>query len=140
MQTSIQSVVDVVDRLDPPEHRRGSLPDDNLIRRYEVATGFTFSDDYKTLLKRSSNAFVGAFDILALDREMLGAPGDLLAELGDARAVGVPSDWLPISTDNGDYYCLLEDGSVRFWSHDGATNEAWPSVAAWAAEVWVGGN
>ena len=50
---------------------------------------------------------------------------------------GVPLDLLPICADNGDYYCL--DGrAVRFWSHNGATDESWPSLASWIVEVWIG--
>lgn len=140
MPNNIQSIADEIDRLDPPELRQADLPDDRLITQYEIATGFSFPDDYKVLLKRSSNAFVGTLDLLRLDPERRRGPGELVTEVSLARGAGVPPDWLPICQDNGDYYCLHKDGSVRFWDHNGSTNEIWPSLAVWAAEVWVGGH
>lgn len=50
---------------------------------------------------------------------------------------GVPRDWLPFIEDNGDYFCVSQDGEVRHWSHNGTTNERWPSFAAWFQQVCV---
>ncbi|RML47676.1 hypothetical protein APX70_02631, partial [Pseudomonas syringae pv. maculicola] len=41
--------------------------------------------------------------------------------------------------DNGNYYCLLEDGSVIYWVHDGRSNETWPSLASWIKHAWIDG-
>nr|WP_245150858.1 SMI1/KNR4 family protein [Pseudomonas fluorescens] len=40
---------------------------------------------------------------------------------------------------DGNYYCLLEDGSVSYWSHDGTSNEVWPSLASWIKQAWIEG-
>jgi len=51
--------------------------------------------------------------------------------------MGVPGDWLPFCQDNADYFCL--DGRiVRYWSHDGETDEQWPDLGTWISEVWIG--
>ncbi|MDB5329823.1 MAG: cell wall assembly protein [Phycisphaerales bacterium] len=50
----------------------------------------------------------------------------------------VPKKLLPICEDNGDYYCMNKKGEIVFWSGDGATDEKWPSLAAWIEEVWIG--
>lgn len=52
---------------------------------------------------------------------------------------GVPKALLPICEDNADFYCMNEKGQVVFWSHDGATEEMWGSLAVWMDAVWLGG-
>lgn len=136
----ITSVIEEINRLDEPSKRKLPLPDDELIEKYEKATGFIFPEDYKILLKNVSNAFVGYMSPLTLSNEMTTSYGDLLSTLNDARAIGLPNDWLPICEDNGDYYCLIPNGNVRFWSHDGLTDESWPNLATWAEEVWIQGH
>jgi hypothetical protein len=48
---------------------------------------------------------------------------------------GVPRHMLPFIHDNADYYCLTPDGEVVYWSHDGPTDEKWPSIEAWRRQV-----
>lgn len=139
MSVTLDFVIAEIDRLDDPA-KRLPLPDDTLIQRYEAATGFTFSDDYRLFLKSVSNAFVGTLYPLILTEAMGGTHDELLTALEAARAAGIPADWLPICHDNGDYYCLTPSGTVRFWSHNGSTSEAWPDLATWAWEVWVSGH
>ena len=67
------------------------------------------------------------------------SPRELLSTVAGARKQGVPESWLPICEDNGNYYCLLEDGSVSYWSHDGPYDETWPSLANWIKYAWVEG-
>jgi hypothetical protein len=51
--------------------------------------------------------------------------------------MGVPRDLLPFIEDNGDYFCLTSDGEVVYWSHNGSTDERWPTMAAWHQQVCV---
>jgi hypothetical protein len=55
----------------------------------------------------------------------------------DAWSSGVPREFLPICEENGDYFCLTPDGKVVYWSHNGPTQEFWPSLEAWVSEVWL---
>ncbi|ASV88293.1 SMI1 / KNR4 family protein (plasmid) [Ochrobactrum quorumnocens] len=140
MAEEISNIIEEVNSLDDPTKRSLPLPDDALIHRYEIATGIGFSPDYKEFLKNVSNAFVGYLSPLTLNEEMGGVYGELYTTIQHARSIGLPADWLPICEDNGDYYCITPDDSVRFWSHDGPSSEAWPNLSAWANEVWLQGN
>lgn len=137
MAVSLQEVIDQIDLLDDPIGRKQPLPDDALIEKYEQAIGLSFSDDYKVFLKTVSNAFVGYISPFTLNEQLMKDYGDLRVGLDEGRKIGVPRDWLPICEDNGDYYCLAPDGSVRFWDHSGSSDEIWPDLATWAKEVWL---
>ena len=49
----------------------------------------------------------------------------------------LPRRLLPFCADNGDYYCFAPDGTVKFWSHNGTTDESWPDLASWIKQVWI---
>lgn len=106
----IDAIISEVNRLDDPRKRKIPLPDDALIARYEAATGFEFSEDYKKFLKSISNAFIGYLSPLTLNEEMGGVYGELRSAIEQGRSAGLPHDWLPICEDNGDYYCIAPDG------------------------------
>jgi hypothetical protein len=63
---------------------------------------------------------------------------DLVAMARVAWGLGVPHDLLPFCEDNGDYYCLTTAGRVRFWSHNGTTDESWMDLGTWIIDVWIG--
>lgn len=139
MEVSLKEVIDKINRADEPGGRKQPLPDDALIQKYERITGVAFSADYKIFLKSVSNAFVGSMSPFTLNEPPSEAPGDLIGGIMDAREVGVPEDCIPICEDNGNYYCLAPDGSVRFWDHNRFSDETWPDLAKWANEVWLEG-
>jgi len=39
-----------------------------------------------------------------------------------------------------DYYCIDNQGRIRFWSHNGTTDESWKNLATWIEDVWIGEN
>ncbi len=113
-------------------------PIDSLISSYEENIGFVFSRDYKIFLKHASNIIYGALEPLLIT-DKRNDPRELETSLQEGRAIGLPEDLLPICEDNSDYYCLTKDNKVRFWSHDGTSNEEWPNLASWIKEVWIDG-
>lgn len=140
MTISLQEVIEQINQADDPGGRKQPLPDDELIEKYEQMTNIAFPEDYKVFLKSVSNAFVGFMSPFTVNQDISVRHGDLIAGINDARKVGVPEDWLPICEDNGDYYCIVPDGKVRFWDHNGTNNESWPDLATWIKEVWIEGN
>ncbi|WP_233237922.1 SMI1/KNR4 family protein [Bordetella sp. LUAb4] len=112
------------------------LPDDALIAAYEIELGLKFLDDYKVFLKKASDSIFNGKDALCLTANR-DSPRELLSTVIEAREQGVPESWLPICEGNGNYYCLLEDGVVRYWAHDGYSDEAWPNLATWIKQAWI---
>ena len=115
------------------------LPSDKVIDEYETEIGLVFPEDYRTFLKEASDSMLNGKDALRLTPER-DHPRELCIALEEARQIGVPSNWLPICEDNGDYFCLTPDQSVRLWDHNGASHQSWPDLAAWIKEVWIDEN
>ena len=115
------------------------LPSDQVINEYEAETGIAFPEDYRTFLKEASDSMLNGKDALRLTPKR-DHPRELSVAIEDARRIGVPTDWLPICEDNGDYFCLTPDQTIRFWDHNGASDESWPDLATWIKEVWIDDN
>ena len=95
-----------------------------------------FPPDYRKYLLEASDVVYGTLEPAVVIQDA----GYLeLSELAESAwsEMEVPRDLLPICEDNGDYYCLNENGEVCFWSHNGATEDKWPDLATWIKEVWI---
>jgi hypothetical protein len=112
-------------------------PTDTEIDAAESRLGLKFHADYRAFLK--SGGDVG--DSTLEPAVVLPGSGylDLFEIVENAWEAGVPRDFLPFVEDNGDYYCLNSRGEVVYWSHNGATDEKWPTLAAWRQQVCIDG-
>lgn len=115
------------------------LPTDAVIDEYEKFIGSKFTQDYREFLKNASDSLYNGKAALRIT-EGRDHSRELASAIDDARSMGVPIDWLPFCEDNGDYYCILPDGTIRFWSPDGTSDESWPDLATWIKDVWIEGN
>ncbi|MCO6555551.1 hypothetical protein BGI40_08165 [Snodgrassella communis] len=115
------------------------LPDDNLLDDYEKEINFCFSKEYRMLLKEANNIFYGTIELLLVTKDKK-YPSELSLVLNEAREQGLPENWLPICQDNGNYYCLIPDGTVHYWTLDGYSNDSWKDLADWIEQVWISGD
>ena len=112
------------------------IPTDAEITKAERNLNFPFPPAYIEFLKGGNEVANASFEAAVI------LPGssrlDLFEIAGTAwNQFGVPRAWLPFIEDNGDYFCVSQTGEVRYWSHNGPTNEQWPNFAAWFQQVCV---
>ncbi len=119
--------------------KKQELPDDNILHQFQVDFGIKLNEEYIYFLKTASDSLYNCKAALRITKNRDHSQ-ELSRAVQEARSIGMPHDWLPICEDNGNYYCLISDGTIRFWDHNGANNESWPSLACWIKEVWIDGN
>ncbi|MBM3115483.1 SMI1/KNR4 family protein [Jeongeupia naejangsanensis] len=111
-------------------------PSDAEIAEAERKLNFTFPPAYVAFLKNGSNVENALFEpaiILPGYRHL-----DIFEIAETAwRKMGVSHKWLPFIEDNSDYFLISQTGEVRYWSHNGTTNETWPNFSAWFQQVCV---
>jgi hypothetical protein len=103
---------------------------DDAERRLE----FKFHPDYREFLKSRGDVGEAALEAAVI----LPGSGHLdLFEIAETAwgEMELPRDLLPFIEDNGDYYCLTRDGGVKFWSHNGTTEEEWGAFGDWYKQV-----
>jgi hypothetical protein len=111
------------------------LPTSGEIDAMERHLGVTFHSDYRKFLAEASDVVLGTLEPATITEPH--SHTYLPDVIESARTIGVPEDLTPICDDNGNFYCLTQGGAVHFWSHDGSTNERWPSLAEWIDKVWI---
>jgi len=111
-------------------------PTDEEIAAAELRLGLAFHPDYRAFLRGGGDVADATLEPAVI----LPGSGHLdLFEIADTAwsLMGVPRHLLPFVEDNGDYYCVDPSGEVVYWSHNGITDEKWPTIAAWRQQVCV---
>jgi len=111
-------------------------PTDAEIAEAERKLQFVFPPEYVAFLKSGGNVENAVFEPAVV----LPGSGHLnLFEIAESAwgREDIPRDWLPFIDDNSDYFLLSQNGEVRYWSHNGTTNEKWPNFSAWFQQVCV---
>jgi hypothetical protein len=133
----IGEAIDELRSRNEPVPKPFRLPSEDEVNSAENELGVLFSPDYRRYLLEASDVVFSTLEPCVV------VPGmgylDLVQNAREAWEIGVPRNWLPFCQDNGDYFCL--DGStVRYWSHNGDTDEHWADLGAWIGKVWIGGS
>ena len=112
------------------------IPTDAEIAVAEQRLGVTFHPDYRAFLEGGSDV---ADSILEPAVILPGAGYLDIYEITKTawNLMGIPCELLPFVEDNGDYFCISPTGEVVYWSHNGTTDERWPSITAWRQQVCV---
>ncbi len=112
------------------------LPSEEEVRAIEASANISFPPDFRRYLLEASDVVFDALEPVTVTRPE--AHTHFANVLASAREWGVPADLIPICEDNADFYCVARSGEVVFWSHNGPSDERWPSIASWIEEVWIG--
>ena len=136
MQLDLNQAIAALRRLNVPVPRPRRLPTEFEVRDAEEMAGVAFHDDFRQFLLEASDVVYGTLEPITLS----GGHTDFGTVLEEARIDGVPGDLIPVCADNGDYYCITPTGEVVYWSHNGATDESWLTLATWITDVWINGN
>ena len=134
----MEDVIAELRSLNEPVPKPMRLPSGKEIELVEKELGVEFHPDYKKYLAEASDVVYGVLEPATI-------PSDsghtyIVPLAREAWKIGVPRNLIPIAEDNGDYYCMDQAGQILFWSHNGVTDEKWPTLASWIQEVWIGGN
>ncbi|WP_445322931.1 SMI1/KNR4 family protein [Ramlibacter sp. AN1133] len=111
-------------------------PADAEIDVAEARLQFPFPREYREFLKTGGDVGNALFEPALV----LPGSGHLdLCEIAETAwgAIGVPRNRLPFIEDNGDYFCLTPEGEILYWSHNGSSNERWPSFESWYRQVCI---
>ena len=133
---NLKDVIQELRNLNEPVPKPLRLPTVNEIDIAQQELGVSFHPDYRKYLLEASDIVHGTIEPCTVISDSWHT--DLKSVADDAwNHIGLPRNLIPICEANGDYYCMNEAGEVLFWSHNGATDEKWPNLAAWIKKVWI---
>ena len=116
------------------------LPTEKDIKNVEEKLDIKFPPSYVEYQANYSDVFFGTFELYQLFEN--GSYLDLLKGIKEAREAGLSKNLIPFLEDNGDYYCFdtnspAPEFEIRFWSHNGETNEKWKNFLDWVENCWI---
>jgi SUKH superfamily protein len=133
---NLPDVIAELRELNEPVPKPLRLPTEVEVSAAEDELGLKFPADYRQYLLAASDVVYGSLE-----------PGIVIPDAGHLSLIDiaetawdemeVPRELLPFCEDNGDYYCLNQNGEVEYWSHDGVTDEKWKDLATWIKEIWI---
>ena len=111
------------------------LPTEVEVELIERELGIVFHEDYRYYLLNGINAVYGTLEpaMLTLPKAHFHLP----TLVASARKFGVPECLLPICGDNGNFYCISENGVIEYFCHNGIAKETWPNLGEWIVKVWL---
>jgi len=133
---NLPDVIAELRELNEPVPKPLRLPNADEVAAAENQLAVKFPDDYRRYLLEASDVVYGSLELAVVIPDA----GHLsLVEMAETAwdEMELPRELLPFCEDNGDYYCLNQNGEVEYWSHDGATDEKWKDLATWIKEVWI---
>jgi hypothetical protein len=138
---TISEAIEELRKRNQPVPKPARLPTPEEVVEAEGRVRARFHAHYRRFLLEASDVVYGTLEPAQVARAG-GWPPYLVEMVEDARAYpGFPPDLLPFCEDNANYYCMDGSGEspeVVYWCHDGLTDEKWPDLATWIAEVWIG--
>jgi hypothetical protein len=111
------------------------LPDQDQLIAIEEALLLPIPREMRQFLLEASDVIYGRLEpVTAADPNSHTYLADVTAT---AWSLGVPHYLMPLCEDNGDYYCVDQDGEVVLWRNGELTDETWQSVWDWVEDVWL---
>ncbi|KAA3440027.1 SMI1/KNR4 family protein [Rufibacter hautae] len=126
--------------LNKPVPKSPALPVEEDVKNAEEKFGVKFPPSYVEYQLEYSDIFFGTFEPYRLIED--GSYLDLIKAVSEAREYGLPENLLPFLEDNGDYYRFdlnseAPEYIVRYWTHNGTTDEKWENFLDWVERCWI---
>lgn len=118
-------------------------PIEDEIKAIESEYGIKYSDQFVQFqLIECKKTPMGdrAFDDFGWANPSMSPFTNLREKVKDAQEIGTPKNLAPFKHDNGDFYCITEEGKIVIWDHNSNSIEPdkryqWDSFCDWLAST-----
>ena len=111
------------------------LPDDDLLVEIEEQILISLPDEYKEFLLEVSDVIYGAVEPATVtDSQSHTFLPDMAATAWDQ---GLPRELIPVCGHDDGFFCITQEGEVILWVYGGGEVDEWPSIWAWAKDIWL---
>ena len=112
------------------------LPDDDILVEVEEQILISLPDEYKEFLLEVSDVIFGAVEPATVtDPQSHTYLPEMAANAWDQ---GMPREYIPICEHAQGFYCITQEGEILLWVDGEMSNAEWPSIWAWAKDIWLG--
>lgn len=133
----MEEVIEQLRELNEPVPVPLELPEEELLVEIEEQILINLPFELREFLLKVSDVVYGRLEPVTVTDSQ---SHTYLPEVASvAWSLGVPRELVPICEDQGNYYCVEQDGTVLLWDgeEEDLTDESWDSVWHWVREVWL---
>lgn len=133
----MEEVIEQLRELNEPVPVPLELPDEELLVEIEEQILINLPFELREFLLKVSDVVYGRLEPVTVTDPQ---SHTYLPEVASvAWSLGVPRELVPICEDQGNYYCVEQDGTVLLWDgeEENLTDDSWDSVWHWVREVWL---
>ncbi|UQY36898.1 SMI1/KNR4 family protein [Pseudomonas fulva] len=133
----MEEVIEQLRELNEPVPVPLELPDEELLVEIEEQILINLPFELREFLLKVSDVVYGRLEPVTVTDPQ---SHTYLPEVASvAWSLGVPRELVPICEDQGNYYCVEQDGTVLLWDgeEEDLTDDSWDSVWHWVREVWL---
>ncbi|CAH0191367.1 cell wall assembly protein [Pseudomonas sp. PA15(2017)] len=133
----MEEVIEQLRELNEPVPVPLELPEEELLVEIEEQILINLPFELREFLLKVSDVVYGRLEPVTVTDPQ---SHTYLPEVASvAWSLGVPRELVPICEDQGNYYCVEQDGTVLLWDgeEEDLTDDSWDSVWHWVREVWL---
>jgi len=133
----VEEVIEQLRELNEPVPVPLELPDEELLVEIEEQILINLPFELREFLLKVSDVVYGRLEPVTVTDPQ---SHTYLPEVASvAWSLGVSRELVPICEDQGNYYCVEQDGTVLLWDgeEEDLTDDSWDSVWHWVREVWL---
>lgn len=133
----MEEVIEQLRELNEPVPVPLELPDEELLVEIEEQILINLPFELREFLLKVSDVVYGRLEPVTVTDPQ---SHTYLPEVASvAWSLGVSRELVPICEDQGNYYCVEQDGTVLLWDgeEEDLTDDSWDSVWHWVREVWL---
>ncbi len=133
----MEEVIEQLRELNEPVPVPLELPEEELLVEIEEQILINLPFELREFLLKVSDVVYGRLEPVTVTDPQ---SHTYLPEVASvAWSLGVSRELVPICEDQGNYYCVEQDGTVLLWDgeEEDLTDDSWDSVWHWVREVWL---
>jgi SUKH superfamily protein len=133
----VEEVIEQLRELNEPVPVPLELPEEELLVEIEEQILINLPFELREFLLKVSDVVYGRLEPVTVTDPQ---SHTYLPEVASvAWSLGVSRELVPICEDQGNYYCVEQDGTVLLWDgeEEDLTDDSWDSVWHWVREVWL---
>lgn len=133
----MEEVIEQLRELNEPVPVPLELPEEELLVEVEEQILINLPFELREFLLKVSDVVYGRLEPVTVTDPQ---SHTYLPEVASvAWSLGVSRELVPICEDQGNYYCVEQDGTVLLWDgeEEDLTDDSWDSVWHWVREVWL---
>jgi len=131
----MENIIDLIKASAIPTATYSELPTEDELVLIEEEILLPIPRDFRLFLLEVSHLVCGTLEPVTVADPA--AHTHLSEVTATAWSVGMPRELMAVCQKEDGYYCINQDGEIRYWQDGEVSEESWEDIWQWAEMVWL---